>query len=462
MRFSLRSKFALIIVLICLAGFLLISLWGYSTIYNETRNTMINVLYKDANYMAASYRVNSGMLTQSSLESMAYGTGTSIWVIDMDGRLEAYSGAGSPPERVSAFSAADGTDGYYMVGNFFGSFPETMISVYAPLTIDLDTRGYVILHYPDSSIRKETDTRLGIAYLAEGALLIALLIFAMILDITVVRPIREVRTSLHEYVNGNLSYPNPVKNRDEIGEIADAAEDIARQLVSSGDDQHRFLANISHDFRSPLTSIRGYIGAMQDGTIPPELQDHYFEIVMNETDRLTKLANGLLDITQVEKGFILERSDFDINDLIREVLPTFEGDAEEKGLTFDLTFDAEHLMVNADRARIQQVIYNLVDNAVKFSGADSTVELSTSLHGDRVFVSVRDHGIGIAKENLPKIWDRFYKTDSSRGRDKKGTGLGLSIVREIIQAHQETIDVISTPGIGTEFIFTLQSTAAGD
>ena len=457
MHFSLRSKFALLIFLVSLTAFLFISLWGYNILYSETRNKMINALYKDANYLATSYRVNSGIISQGSLESMAYGTGSSIWIIDIEGSVETYSGADNVPAKVSEFSAAAGTEGYYMVGNFYGNFPDTVISVYAPLNMDLETNGYVILHYPDSQIRIETDNRLRITYISAACLIISLIIFAILLDLTVVRPIRQVHTSLQQYVNGNLSYPNPVKNRDEIGDLAGAAEEIARQLSTAGDDQHRFLANISHDFRSPLTSIRGYIAAMQDGTIPVEMQGRYFDIVLNETDRLTKLANGLLDITQVEKGFILEKSAFDINDLIRDVLPTFEGDVEEKGIEFNLTFEEEHCQVNADRARIQQVLYNLIDNAIKFSRPQSSIDISTSLHGDRVHVSVRDHGIGISKENLPKIWDRFYKTDASRGRDKKGTGLGLSIVREIIQAHRETIDVISTPDIGTEFIFTLQS-----
>ncbi len=457
MHYSLRSKFALLIFLVSLASFLFIAVWGAGVFYSETRNTMINSLYRDANYLAASYRVNSGIISQGSLESMAYSTGASIWIIDMDGSLEANSGTDTVPSRVPDFSAADGTYGYYMVGDFFGNFDETMISVYAPLNRDLETYGYVILHYPDRLLRIETDNRLRTAYIAAACLMIGLIIFAILLELTVVRPIRQVRLSLQQYVNGNLSYPNPVKNRDEIGDLASAAEEIARQLNSAGDDQHRFLANISHDFRSPLTSIRGYIAAMQDGTIPVEMQSRYFDIVMNETDRLTKLANGLLDITQVERGFILDRSDFDVNDLIRDVLPTFEGDVAEKEIEFNLTFEDEHCEVNADRARIEQVLYNLIDNAIKFSGPRSSIDISTTLHGDRVHVSVRDHGIGISKENLPKIWDRFYKTDASRGRDKKGTGLGLSIVREIIQAHRENIDVISTPDIGTEFIFTLQS-----
>ena len=178
-------------------------------------------------------------------------------------------------------------------------------------------------------------------------------------------------------------------------------------------------------------------------------------IAVSETDRLTNLANDLLDITQLESGAGMNFSNFDVNDLIREILPTFEGRVAEKNLTFDLTFEDREQYVNADRERISQVLHNLVDNAIKFSGTDSSIELSTRVSGGKVFISVKDHGVGIEKKNIDKIWDRFYKTDASRGKDKKGTGLGLSIVRDIIQNHKEQIDVISTPGVGTEFVFTL-------
>jgi signal transduction histidine kinase len=136
-----------------------------------------------------------------------------------------------------------------------------------------------------------------------------------------------------------------------------------------------------------------------------------------------------------------------------------EGTCRPRGITFDLTFEAESEMVNADRDRIEQVVYNLVDNAVKFSHNDSAIEISTSEKGNKVFVSVKDHGVGIAADKIKKIWERFYKTDSSRGRDRKGSGLGLSIVKEIIQAHGEEINVVSTENAGTEFIFTLARTS---
>ena len=150
------------------------------------------------------------------------------------------------------------------------------------------------------------------------------------------------------------------------------------------------------------------------------------------------------------------RTSFDINRVIRDTCATFEGRCRERGLTFDLMFSDPEIAVLADRPKIQQVLYNLVDNAVKFSPDHASIRIEAFVRSDKVFVSVKDSGTGIAKENVSKIWTRFYKADESRGKDKKGTGLGLAIVREIITAHGENIDVISTKGVGSEFIFSLE------
>jgi signal transduction histidine kinase len=154
----------------------------------------------------------------------------------------------------------------------------------------------------------------------------------------------------------------------------------------------------------------------------------------------------------------LNLEDFDINQVIRHTVETFEGTCKNKGIKFDITFSEQECFVNADHDKINQVLYNLIDNAIKFSHHDSIIYISVSERGGKTFVSVKDTGIGIPKESLGKIWDRFYKTDLSRGKDKKGTGLGLSIVKEIINAHHENIDVISTEGAGTEFTFSLRRT----
>ena len=219
--------------------------------------------------------------------------------------------------------------------------------------------------------------------------------------------------------------------------------------------QHKFIANVSHDFRSPLTSIKGYLEAIIDGTIPPELYEKYLNIVIAETERLNKLTQGMLTLNSLDSKGFLTRTNFDINRVIKDTAAAFEGTCNARGITFELTFNDSIQMVYADLGKIQQVLYNLIDNAIKFSYENSVIYLQASEKHEKIFVSVKDTGAGIPKDSIKKIWDRFYKSDPSRGKDKKGTGLGLAIVKEIIQAHDENIDVVSTEGVGTEFIFSL-------
>jgi signal transduction histidine kinase len=202
---------------------------------------------------------------------------------------------------------------------------------------------------------------------------------------------------------------------------------------------------------------------MLDGTIPPERHEHYLRVVLGETDRLTKLTNGLLTLNNLNTGgILLQRTDFDINAVIRSVAASFEQTCVSRKIHIRLVLTGRILYVNADLEKIQQVLYNLVDNAIKFSRPDSEITIDTTEKGDTVFVSVRDNGIGIPKEDQSLIWDRFYKTDLSRGKDKKGTGLGLSIVREIIRAHNENINLVSTEGVGSTFTFTLRRSDIND
>lgn len=152
---------------------------------------------------------------------------------------------------------------------------------------------------------------------------------------------------------------------------------------------------------------------------------------------------------------MLDISNFDMNYTIRMTIQTFEGACKAKHISFNLILTGEKLFISADMSKVQQVLYNLIDNAIKFSRSDSAITVETTEKNDKIFISVKDTGIGIPKDSIKKIWDRFYKTDLSRGKDKRGTGLGLAIVKEIINAHGENINCISTEGVGTEFIFTM-------
>ena len=454
MRLKLRTKLLIAFFAVALLGFLGLTAMG-TLAYRQARSQTASSLHKEAVLIAQSdiLRRPNG---DEALHLIAAANNADIWIVDITGKVFAAAGPSAAPESIPGFSLAEQRN-FYMTGTFFGCLPEGTLTVFAPITTDITLNGYVLIHCPASHLWQIVNQWQLFSYIIYG---IMLLLFAIVLILEssfAISAIQKTAKAGHEYANGNLSYPLSLKRRDEIGELAEIEKDLARQIGTASEDQKKFLANISHDFRSPLTSIKGYVTAIQDGTIPPESQGHYLDVVLSEVDRLTTLANGLLDLTQLEKGIILHRSDFDLRELVLEVLPAFEGRVEEKNLSFDVTFESATVPVNADRDRIGQVLHNLIDNAIKFSGSDSTIDIAAHLVGERVFVSVRDHGIGIDKENLPKIWTRFYKIDQSRGKDKKGTGLGLSIVREIIQAHKENIDVISTPDVGTEFIFTLQS-----
>lgn len=290
----------------------------------------------------------------------------------------------------------------------------------------------------------------GLMYLPAGILLI-------LYYLSVHRPLQEITKGAAEYASGNLSYKIPVDSVDEMGYLANTLNYMADKLNANGNFQRDFISNVSHDFRSPLTSIKGYVVAMLDGTIPPDSQEHYLKIIEAEADRLEKLTQSLLTLNDLEvKKRTLSRSQFDINHTIRTTCALFEGSCKARGIHLRLILCGQELYANADEEQIQQVLYNLLDNAIKFSPDHSMIILETSYKANKIFVSVEDHGCGIPKESLPKIWTRFYKTDSSRGKDRNGTGLGLCIVKEILRAHDQQIDVVSTEGIGSKFIFTLE------
>jgi signal transduction histidine kinase len=278
-------------------------------------------------------------------------------------------------------------------------------------------------------------------------------------DLLVYRPLRKITEAATQYASGNLDYEIPVTTQDEIGYLSASLNYMSSQLKDMEDYQKKFVANVSHDFRSPLTSIKGYVEAMADGTIPPELYEKYLNIILFETERLTDLTQDLLTLNEFDTKMLLNKESFDIHEIIKNVAASFEGTCLEKRISIELIFATKRLHVYADKRKIQQVLYNLLDNAIKFSDIDSSITIETTERGEKVYISVKDYGVGIPRNSLNKIWERFYKTDPSRGKDKKGTGLGLAIVKEIIQAHDENINVISTEGVGTEFIFTLPKTS---
>lgn len=422
-------------------------------------------LYKSANVTASQYlpKYFNETISLSEVRTQLSGiesyTDAAVWLVDAEGNLICSKSPDDYPDAptvIPDFDPTENVGSIWQKSDYHGCFTEDVITVIAPVTQDFTTKGYLLIHQNLDEINALQNALLQRVYIA--LIIIYLLSFMIFLafELLVHRPLVEITQAATQYASGNLNYEIPIRTSDEMGYLSASLNYMSSQLRDMENYQKKFVANVSHDFRSPLTSIKGYVEAMADGTIPPEMQSKYLNIILFETERLTDLTRDLLELNAFDtQELLLNRESFDIHDVIRSTAASFEGTCTQKKISIELVLATRHLSVFADKHKIQQVLYNLIDNAIKFSDPDSIITVETTERGEKVFVSVKDNGVGIPRDSLNKIWERFYKTDSSRGKDKKGTGLGLSIVKESIQAHGENINVISTEGVGSEFTFTL-------
>lgn len=469
MKLSIYVKFILIYLVAAILSFIFVTEGTSHMIMNHMTTEKADILYQEARLLSTNYAQNyyesqtgSSLETvHSHLNAIAMYLNADIWMIDIDGQVILKSGEklvfpNLSPYVIDDFDPTSFGTSYYMTGNFFGEFSEETLSVLAPINYNYRVRGYLVIHSEISSLIAEKEHLLNIVYITLAVLLLLALAVLLLIIHMIYSPLKKITKATSEYGSGNLSYQIDLNRDDEFGHLADSMNLMARELNETEEYERKFIANISHDFRSPLTSIKGYVEAMMDGTIPVEFQEKYFNIVLFETDRLKKLTEELLTLNSFNsKRGMLDITTFDINAIIKNTAAAFEGRCRERKISVELLFESRQQMVKADMGKIQQVLYNLLDNAIKFSNDNSSIVVETTIKFEKVFISVKDHGIGIPKESQKKIWERFFKTDTSRGKDKRGTGLGLAIVKEILQAHDEHINVISTEGVGTKFTFSL-------
>lgn len=281
---------------------------------------------------------------------------------------------------------------------------------------------------------------------------------AFIISKYITKPVSQINEAVTAFSRGAYDSRVRVGRKDELGELGMSFNDMADKVSGLEKMRRDFVANVSHELRSPLSSIRGFLEAMEDGTIPADEHAKYIEIVLDETRRMSGMVNDLLDIARIESGqYKLNLTVFDINDLISRVLITFEARITAKNIDVDAQLDYEPLYVEADRDRIGQVLHNLIDNAIKFMPDENgllTIKSVANKHS--VYVSVRDNGSGIPKEDLAHIFDRFYKAEKAHTyKNGSGTGLGLSIVKLVIDQHKGEIKAESSEN-GTIFTFSLK------
>lgn len=273
----------------------------------------------------------------------------------------------------------------------------------------------------------------------------------------IVNPLSEMSSVARKIASGDVDKRVEIHSDDEMEEFAKAFNIMADSLQQVEQNRKEFISNVSHELRSPMTSIKGFIGGILDGVIPPEKHKYYLNIAYEEIQRLARLINDLLDLSAVESGtYKLERTAVDINEIIRLCILRNEGRIKNKNLNVEVYFEGNELAVLCDEDKIIQVVTNLLDNAIKYGNEGGFIKISSEGKGKKVCVSIFNEGPRIAEEDIKYIWDRFYKVDKSRTQ-KVSTGLGLSIVKKIINLHDEEIWVKNIDN-GVKFTFTLPIT----
>lgn len=341
-----------------------------------------------------------------------------------------------------------------------GIFDEDYI-VYSVAQYDTDGDfvGAVVACSPSSGMNDLLYGMIKTIFMSTLWIILAMLVTSYFISERLVSPLRAMSRASKSFARGNFDTRVSVKGNDEVAQLASAFNDMATSLEKNEEMRSLFLANVSHDLRTPMTTISGFIDGILDGAIPPEKHEYYLGVIASEVRRLSRLVMTLLDITKIQAG---ERKftmvPFDICELCRQVLISSEQRIDAKHLDVEFICDSDNMYVRGDVDAIHQIVYNLLDNAIKFSRDGGKYELSIKKQGSKIITSIYNEGEGISEDDLPFVFDRFYKSDRSRGLDKTGVGLGLFISKTIIDAHNETIKAESEYGKWCRFTFTMPAT----
>ncbi len=411
---------------------------------------------------------NSGIVPEQQVEARIAGVAASdnvvIWAITntTPETVKATSGA-VPGEDIAKyyeqmFSTLEQSQRAVVVEEEANFFNTPVLTVAAKLEHgeSEEQYKYIFVHRQISALNVPLMAvyRSIVLSIAISALLAMLLTY--IFTRNMLRPLTIVARGARQLARGHFDILLEVRSKDEIGQLAETFNAVAYDLKKSKQTQDSFVANVSHELRSPLTSIQGMVQGVIDGTIPENEALHYLSVALDETKRMNGLISDLLDLAKIESGqFPLQITNVEINEMVRRLLITFERKIDVKNLMVEVEFDHDKEYAQADENRLMQVLQNLMDNAIKFADYSGKLRISTMSDDKNVFVSVNNSGEPIPRAMIPYLFDRFYKGDESHTRVKEGTGIGLSIVKKILEEHRQKIWVESDSMGGTTFTFTL-------
>ncbi|MBQ3403907.1 MAG: HAMP domain-containing histidine kinase [Oscillospiraceae bacterium] len=472
-KMSLYSSNRITVVSILLISFLILGivflLLGYRVVINDKRDQM-NVMADEAELLVSAY-VNSSQLDDLELRmgitSLARASGFHIILCNSDGTVVNCSdkeincqhiGMRLDPEMIISTISKSGKAN--TITDMGGLYTEKRYVKSLVLAVgnNLEIRGYIILSAPVSSMLMLWRDFCTIFLIVLGAVIIVAIALSFASSKRMAKPINDMAIAAYKFGRGDFSSRIDYDgNIDEIGELAEAFNNMADALEQSETKRRELIANVSHELKTPMTSITGFAEGILDGTIPEERQEKYLAIIASEARRLSRLVAGMLKMSQFQSqdsAAVLKQNSFEATEVILSALVSLEKKIESKNLDVDARIPEEAVSVLGDRDSINQVVYNLLDNAVKFAPEGSTIGLELYKQGPKAYISVENQGETISREELPLIFDRFHKTDKSRSKNTDGVGLGLYIVKTILDNHDESIFVSSHDGL-TKFTFTL-------
>ena len=404
--------------------------------------------------------------TRMSISMLSEATGNHIFLCDKDGVVISCSdkslGCGHIGKQIprTYITAINSNGQLEQLTDLNGFYDTVRVVVAEPIDIDNTLAGYVFVSKDSSVIVGAYGTFMYVFVLTITAVMSLAMVLSLVFSKQMTKSLDEMAVAARKYSHGDFSMRVSTTDRaDEMGALTDSFNEMADSLEKAERSRQEFIANVSHELKTPMTTIAGFAEGLLDGTIPKEDENKYLTIIADETRRLSRLVREMLDMSRMSDHVAAPENmkDFNLNEAIIATLLNFETRAEDKKLAVELHLPDDTLTVRGNEDAIRRVIYNLLDNAIKFAKEGGTLGVSLWQQGEKAYVSISDEGETIPPEDLPFIFDRFHKSDRSRSLDRDGVGLGLYLVKSILNAHDEDIAVTSKDGV-TKFVFTMTLT----
>ena len=479
---SVFIKYLTTFTLIILFSFIILILVISSMITNYSIDSKRDMMDKSAEMTASSLKAYLELSGEKDIHTVVYRfnrrirdnlfnistlADSTIYILDREGNL--LTSSDSALNRIDGFLGSDVMNNIltdssvYSLSRIDGLFEDIRLNYFYILHSDEEPDGVkavVMVSSPDIGDAKLTSQMIKTLISVSLWIFLAALISVYFISERIVEPLKQISTAAKNFAKGKFEARVKVIGHDEVADLAISFNNMADSLTRLEEMRSSFLANVSHDLRTPMTTISGFVDGILDGTIPEDKRTYYLTVISSEVRRLSRLVSMLLQLSKLEAGETkLRMNEFNLSEKTRQILISFENKIDSKNLEIEFNNDND-LFVNADTDAIHQVIYNLIDNAIKFTPERGLIQIAVKpllleKRNKKALVSIKNTGPGIPGDEIPFLFDRFYKSDRSRGLDKTGTGLGLYIVKTTLLNHGEDIKAESEPGKFTEFSFTL-------